>query len=441
MGRRTLVALGGVASLALGAGGAYFLGPILMGADDTEHVSKTPLAELRIERSERAYPLSGVVTVGSHPLDYAIVTAGTESRTTDETGAYSFTSAPLGEITVTRPGYYDYKFNFDGSGMEADPPMNARIVRGIRVSPEAAKSDTKFQELLDLAASTTINAFLFDTKGDYDYGSVNDRGVVFYETDVEAAQKPGLVVVWYDPVQRIQQAKDAGLYTITRIPVFISYNYVTAYPEHKLVDQYLDPGNRDAWEYALDLAVEACEKIGFDEIQFDYIRYPDGQAASQARKLGLIPDEATRIANVQGFLQEAADRLHPFGCAVSADSFGGITIDPGDYGVGQRLEEFSAPLDAYSPMTYPNLWGSGGLGFSNPNAHPKEVVAAQLDGALSRVAEWVAVRPLLQSIGYTNAKIRSEIDAAEERHLGWIIWNMDSNYSAGAFPAGTTGEG
>jgi hypothetical protein len=248
-GGRALIALGGIVSLALGAGGAYFLGLVSVGTADVDHVRKAPPAELRLERSERAYPLSGVVMVGSHPLDYAIVTAGTESRTTDDTGAYSFPSAPLGEITVTRPGYDAYKFDFDGSVVEMDIPMKLRIVKAIRVPPTVAGSDSAYQGMLDLAASTTVNAFVFDTKGDY------DGGFVFYETGVDAAQKPGLVDVTYDPVVRIQQAKDAGLYTITRIAVFFGEGYSNAYPEQRLVgptykpksrflDDYLDPGNR-----------------------------------------------------------------------------------------------------------------------------------------------------------------------------------------------------
>ncbi len=431
-----MVALGGIVSLAIGAGGAYFFGPTLLGTGDADHVRKVPPAELRLERSERAYPLSGVVLVGSHPLDYAIVTVGTESLATDETGAFSFTSAPLGEITVTRPGYNSLEYAFDGSVEEVDLLMEPVVVRALYVSPWTnPDDDATFQKYLDLAAVTTVNALVFDTKGDY------DGGYVFYDTQVPAAITAGAVDVRYDVTERLQQTHDAGLYAVSRIPVFISETYVKAFPEHRLVGQYLNPGNRDAWEYALDLAVEACG-LGFDEIQFDYIRYPDSQAASQAWKLGLIPDEETRVANVSGFLEEASDQLHPLGCAVSANTFGGVTVYDDDRDkIGQRLEDFTRPLDAYSPMTYPSLWATAWFGFSNPNAHPKEVVAAQLDSAMPRVAEWTTVRPWLQGWGYTSTQIRSEIDAADERGLGWIIWNVSGDYSASALPPGTVGAG
>lgn len=436
-GGRALLLTGGVLSLALGATAAYFLGPSLLGVGESHGATKIPLEGTRVERSERSFPLSGVVTIDGVPLDDATVTAGGESFYTDETGTFSFDRVPVGIVTVTRPGYLPAEYTFDGSVEEVDIALEPRIIRGIRVSPETAKSDAMFQEMLDLASQTTVNSFVFDTKGDYDYAGA--EGVVFYETQVAAAQKPGLVVVWYDPVERIQQAEDAGLYTITRIPVFISESYVEAYPEHKLVGRYLDPHNRDAWEYSLDLAVEACE-IGFDEIQFDYIRYPDGQAATTARNLGKVPDQATRIADIQGFLEEASDRLHPLGCAVSASIFGIVNMEDNDAGLGQKVEETSEPLDVYVPMIYPNQWPSGWFGLSNPSAHPGTVVGTVLDNAAPRVSGGTVVRPLLQGYYYTPSQIRAEINAAEARGYGWQIWNMDSVYSVESFPPATTGE-
>ncbi|MBN2176820.1 MAG: hypothetical protein JW722_04095 [Demequinaceae bacterium] len=437
-GGRALLALGSVLSLALGASGAYFFGPTLLGMGDGDHARKVPLAEIRVERSERAFPLSGVVMADGIPMDDATVMAGGQSVYTDATGAFSFEHAPLGTVTVARPGFETLEYTFDGSVEEVDLVIEERIIRGIRVPPLVAKSDTEFQKMIDIADQTSVNAFVFDTKGDYDYAGA--EGVVFYETEVEAAQKPGLVVVWYDPVQRLQQAKDAGIYTITRIPVFISQSYVDAYPQHKLVGRYLDPGNRDAWEYALDLAVEACE-LGFDEIQFDYIRYPDGQAATTARNLGLVPNEATRVATIQAFLEEASGRLHPLGCAVSADIFGIVNVEDDDAGLGQKVEEISVPLDIYVPMIYPNQWPSGYFGLNDPSDHPSTVVGSVLDTAAPRLAPGTIMRPLLQGYYYSPSQIRAEIDAAESRGFGWQIWNMDGIYSIDSFPAGTTGAG
>lgn len=437
-GGRVRMLLGGVVAVAVGAGGMYLVGPALGMGATAEHVRKDPPAQLRLERTDRAYPLTGIVTNDSGvPLADAVVEVGGESVTTDAEGTFSFEAVPLGSITVTRPGYRPADYTFDGSVEEADIAMEVRIVRGIRVPPIVAGNDTSFQEMLDIAATTTVNAFVFDTKGDY------DGGYVFYDTQVSAAVDGGLVRVAYDPVQRLQQTHDAGLYAVTRIPTFISSAYTAAYPENKLVTQFLDPGNRNAWQYPLDLAVEACQ-LGFDEIQFDYIRYPDGYASTQARNLGKTPsDQATRVANISGFLDEARSLLHPLGCAVSADIFGIINMAKNDQYLGQLVEETSQHVDDYVPMIYPSQWDAdpGWFGYDVPSQHPKEVVGAVLDSAISRVAPGTIIRPLLQGYSLSSSKIFAEISAAEERGLGWQVWNMDGVYNVNSFPAGTTGEG
>jgi hypothetical protein len=437
-GERVRMLLGSVVAVAVGAGGMYLAGPALgMGASE-EHVRKEPPAQLRLERSDRAFPLTGVVTgLSGLPLDSATVVAGDISAVTDSEGVFTFESVAIGPISVTRPGYLPFEYAFDGTVEEADIAMEVRIVRGIRVPPVVAGSDAAYQEMLDIAATTTVNTFVFDTKGDY------DGGYVFYTTQVAAANDGGLVRAAYDPVQRLQQAHDAGLYTITRIPTFISSAYTAAYPENRLVTQFLDPGNRAAWEYPLSLAVEACN-LGFDEIQFDYIRYPDGQASGQARSQGKTPsDQEARVANISGFLEEARTRLHPLGCAVSADIFGIINMAKNDQYLGQLVEDTSQHVDVYVPMIYPAQWDSdpGWFGYSVPSQHPKEVVGAVLDSALARVAPGSIVRPLVQGYSLTSSKILAEISAAEDRDLGWQVWNMDGVYNVASFPAGTTGTG
>ncbi len=426
-GGRVGVALGAVCALVLGAGGMYMFGPGIR-AGDVDHEHKQPPAELRLDRSDRAYPLSGLVTVGSHPLDYAIVTAGDQSRTTDGEGKFAFDSAPFGAITVTRPGYDDADFTFDGSVTEADIPMKARIVKAIHISSTWALDDAEYQRLLDLADVTTVNAFVLDAKG--------DNGFVDYATKVQVAVDNNLIDKdTYDVERRLAQAKERGLYTIIRIPAFNDGAYARAFPKQAIGSQFVDPAEPAAREYNLALAVEAC-RMGFDEIQFDYIRYPDMASSKTPRS------STDRVANIRSFLEEARDLLHPLECALSADSFGEPTIKTGDSGIGQLLEEFSAPLDAYSPMGYPNLWATGSFGLPDPENHPKEVTEGELDGAIPRVAEWTVVRPYLRASWYPSSWILVEIAVAEDRGLGWVIWDSyDDPLSVSDFPVGTTGEG
>lgn len=429
-GKIALAVLGGLVAVAVGGGAMYAFGPAAGGGEPTVHAVKQPPEALRLDRTDRAFPLTGTVTAEGIPLDDATITVGEQSVTTDETGTFSLGYVPLGPVTVSRPAFLPTEFTFDGTAADTEVALEGRVVRALYVPPVVAGDDADFQALVDLASITSVNAFVFDTKGDH------DGGYVFYETEVQAANDAGAVRVWYDPETRLQQVHDAGMYAITRIPAFISSKYTAKYPEHRLVTQYLDPGNRAAWEYPLNLAVEACT-LGFDEIQFDYVRYPESYNKAVA------PNQDARVANIKAFLEEAVVRLHPLGCAVSADVFGIVNVANDDQGIGQLIDEISIPLDVYSPMIYPEQWSNIGslIGIAQPTSNPGGTVGAVLDAASPRIAEGVLIRPFLQAYSLKSSGIAAEIAAAEERGCGWLLWNVAGNYSADALPAGTTGVG
>ncbi len=382
-----------------------------------------------LDRSDKpTYPFSGVVTNGTIPLANATVTAGGESVTTGPDGAFSLSDVPIGPVTVTRPAYETTTYDFDGVTLEASIAMSPFIVNALRVVPDTAKSDSAYKKILALAASTSVNTFVFDTKGDF------EEGEIYYASEVPAAVDKGLVKPVYDVKKRLAQAKEAGLYTITRIPTFLDPAYAKAYPKDVLAGDWLDPAKKSAWEYPISLAEEACD-LGFDEVQFDYVRYPSGQAASKARSAGKVPGASGRTANIKAFLTAAADRLHAKGCAISADIFGIVNAIKDDQGIGQLVEEVTVPLDAYSPMVYPEQWGAGWFGLDQPANHPGDLVKAVLKRAAPRVAPGVVVRPWLQAYYYSGKQILAEIHSAEARGYGWILWNSRGNYSKSALPS------
>lgn len=429
VGRRAWAAAGGVVAVALGAGGMYLLGGEGSPVGNHAPLVKDPPSGLRLERTDRAFPLAGVVTADGGPLGDAQVTVGEETVYTDETGMFSFGYVPLGVVTVTRPGYRPVEYTFDGSLESVEIPMDHRIVRAIHISSSWSVNDAEMSRLIDLAGVTTVNAFVFDAMG--------DDGYIDYNTQVQAAIDHRMIADEpYDVAARLQQAKDAGLYTIVRISVFANPQAVKAFPSLALGGGFLDPAKPEAWEYPLALATEACN-LGFDEINFDYIRYPSTFFKNTPQT------QEGRTANIGAYLDEARARLHALGCAVSANSFGGPTMVTTDYGIGQRIEDFTAHIDAYSPMTYPDLWKSPGyFGFKDPWNHPKEVVAGQLDSAMPRMDDAAVMRPWLQASWYPDSWILVQIEVAETRGLGWMIWNAyDDPMRTSSFPAGTTGEG
>ena len=172
--------------------------------------------------------------------------------------------------------------------------------------------------------------------------------------------------------------------------------------------------------------------MGFDEIMFDYVRYPSGRTADVSGQFDLTQEQ--RLEVVAGFLSEARELLTPMGCAVSAAIFGIVVSVPDDQGLGQRPEEVSAQTDALSPMVYPSHYSNGWLGFSDPNDYPYEVTADAITDARARMEPGARLRPWLQAFWWTNSQIRASIQAAEDLEAEWILWNVRSNFDLEALP-------
>ena len=364
-----------------------------------------------------------VVDAEGGPVPGAVVTVGGSSVTTAADGWFDLATTVVEPVTVTKPAWVSAEVDWNGDSGFLTVPIEPFVVRGLRVGGGAAGSDEAFAGILDLAASTAINTLVFDTK--------QEGGKVMYDTRVEEAHASGAVDVLYDPVERIAQAKEAGLYTITRIVTFEDWFFAQANPGGAFNSQWLNPADQSNWEYPLALAEEACE-LGFDEIQFDYVRFPSGETASSTGQLDMTQEE--RVGAIESFLARARAILHPMGCAVSADIFGIVVSTPNDQGIGQRPEELTRQLDAISPMVYPSHYSDGWRGFAVPNDHPYDVTAGSIEDALPRLDEGTILRPWLQAFWWTNDQIRRSIQAAEDRGLGWILWNARSNFSASAIP-------
>jgi hypothetical protein len=350
----------------------------------------------------------------------ASVGFGDATGMTDPEGRFSLETHSPGEVIVEKRGWAPTAVAWQETPLAIT--LEPIRIRGLRVGAEAAGSDPAFQGILDLAAATAVNALVFDTK--------QEGGKVLYQTAVPAAHQIGAVDPWYDPSARVSAAHEAGLYAITRIVAFEDAYWVAAHPEEKLAGPWAHPASPGARQYAIDLALEACS-IGFDEVQFDYVRFPAGRTAEVSGQLE-VP-QADRVAAIESFLGAARAALAPAGCSMSADIFGIVVSTPDDQGLGQRPEELSPHLDALSPMVYPSHYSPGWLGLGDPNAYPYEVTANAIDAAAPRMAAGV-LRPWLQGFWWSNAQIRESIQAAEDRGVGWMLWNVASNFSVEALP-------
>ncbi len=371
-----------------------------------------------------------VVDEKAIPIRSATITAGSASGMTDDEGLFHIRVVEPGTITVTRPAWLEASFEWDGGPGEVLVELEPFNARAVHITGEAVAN--RLDTFIDMAMTTELNALMIDLK--------DETGLVWYQSQNPMAAEVGAVHGVYDLEEVARRAEAAGLYLIGRLVVFQDPIVARAKPAMAVWDAatnaplttnnqyFLDPTDPDARAYALALAEEVCA-LGVDEVQFDYVRFPDKRPESSQFDGGSVTPDLRR-ATITSFLTEAVGLLHPMGCAVAADVFGYITAPSNDFpdgGVGQNWEEITRLVDVVSPMVYPSHYDFGFYeGIENPNDQPGEMVDRALRDGLSRLSTNVIVRPWLQDFGYTEAKVREQIDVAESLGLGWMLWNAES---------------
>ena len=393
-------------------------------------VAVEAFSENAFEVPLRPVVLRGTVTDSSgFGLGGSTVTLGDREVVTDENGRFALSRAVAGLMTAARPGWHAAQLEWSGEELVTDIALAPRIIKGLHIGANILSSETEFTALLDIAEETVVNALVIDVKV--------ENGVILFNSQVPLARQIGAVSPLFELEWVVAEMDARGLYKIARIVSFQDPIAARAVPEISVFDPetglayqkrgqyFLDPSDPQARAYALDLAEEVCA-AGFNEIQFDYVRYPDGYPDQVV--FDVTPTEESRVATIAMFLNEASDRLHPLGCAVAADIFGFITSVPDDGGIGQHFATLSAAADVLSPMIYPSHYSTGWFGYDNPNDHPAGVVGGALDGSVTRLDGPAVVRPWLQDFYYDASQVRAEIEEAESRAMGWMLWNALSNF-------------
>ncbi|MBO4899108.1 MAG: putative glycoside hydrolase [Lachnospiraceae bacterium] len=319
-------------------------------------------------------------------------------------------------------------------------------VRGIYVTGPVAGS-SRFEEILDVIDQTDINAVVLDIK--------NDEGVVSFKMTSGTPADIGACVGYIRDIDSVlSELKKRDVYVIGRIACFKDPILAEAIPELALLSDdgtpvtdkeglaWVNPCSEDTWEYMIELAEYGAD-LGFDEIQFDYVRFPVGDEAANA-DYGTEINDTDKHTYIEGFLRKASERIHAKGIPVSADLFGTVIGNEIDVTmVGQDYAELARCVDAICPMVYPSHYGNGVYGFSVPDARPYDTVYAALSDSvevLSEVpgTERAVVRAWLQAftatwvtghITYGADEIREQIRAVEDAGYDeWILWNARNNY-------------
>ncbi len=325
-----------------------------------------------------------------------------------------------------------------------EPPAS---VRGIYLNAWAFGSQ-RFYDLVRLADTTEINAFVIDVK--------DDTGYMTYRSGVPVAVETGAnaMIRARDTAERVALLKERGIHPIARIVVAKDPLLAVRKPEwavlhvdggfwtDRIRSRWVDAYNDSVWIYAADIAAEAV-LMGFREIQFDYLRFPDEpremlvQAIFPSRR----PGESYRAA-VRRNVELMRNRLAHLGVPFTLDIFGLTTSVDGDPGIGQVWEDLVPLADVVLPMVYPSHYRRGYYGIEHPNAQPYAVVHRALSDAVRRSAgipRAARIRPYLQAftiyrVRYTADEIRAQIQAAADVGISeWVLWNPRSVYPPDAF--------
>jgi len=377
---------------------------------------------------------------GATVADGVITVAGQERRA-DKSGAFRFDRNAY-RVLARAPGYRAASLSVEelassGGVLRLEP----FTPRALYLTVYGIGSKKLTGDVLAIIGSGSANALVIDLKG--------DRGIVPYPSAVQLTTNPGARAVTSIPNLRelVETMHASGVYLIARIVVFKDDPLAAARPDLaiKSLDGELfkdgeglawtDPFQAEVRNYNIDLAVEAAQ-AGFDEIQFDYLRFPDS-----AIPLILAGDssESARTDTITGFLMEARRRLAPYNVFVAVDMFGYVCWNTSDSGIGQKLEEIAPYVDYLSPMLYPSGFTFGIPGARNPVAESYSIVYASLEKARTRLnISPKRFRPWLQAFkdyafdrrSFDADEVAEQIRAATDFGSdGWMLWNAHNTYS------------
>jgi hypothetical protein len=321
-------------------------------------------------------------------------------------------------------------------------------VEGIYVTAPTAGTDY-INHLIELADTTEINAMVIDVK--------DDHGKISYHMDSAMAKEIGSTTNTISDIDTlVKTLKEKDIYLIARIVAFKDpylaeqrQDLAVKNPDGTLFrdsngEAWVNPYKKDVWDYLAEVATEAA-KAGFDEIQFDYIRFSTGQGISKAD----FGEEAKIISKeeiITQFTKYIYEKLNPLGVFVSADVYGTIINSSVDASlVGQNYVEMAKYLDYICPMIYPSHFGEGNYGIDYPDLEPYNIINKVLTVSQEKLAQIpegehkAIVRPWLQDFTATWIKHHMEYGAKELREqidgvnsVGydeWLLWNAASNYT------------
>jgi hypothetical protein len=324
-------------------------------------------------------------------------------------------------------------------------PVFKPVVRGIYATGNSI-GGSRFQRLLQLINQTELNAIVVDVK--------EDNGFMTFKSTTPKLQSLATMMNYIrDPQAAVNTLRTNRIYPIARIVVFKDTSLSRKHPEWSFRnpdgsvwrngrgESFVNPYVKEVWDYNIEVAKEAA-RLGFQEIQFDYVRFPEG-FEKRANTLKYVTDSRTRTQAVTEFVEYAKAQLSPLGVEVSVDIFGYAAAVPAAEGIGQDFNLISSNVDVICPMVYPSHYSTGWYGSNVPDAAPY----ATIDGAMKDTLEKLStlgdtkptIRPWIQDftaswipghIRYGKREVEAQIKAMYDNGIyEFLLWNAGNTYT------------
>ncbi|WP_066187097.1 putative glycoside hydrolase [Gracilibacillus timonensis] len=342
------------------------------------------------------------------------------------------------------------RFTYD-SGYDFEYP---EAVRGLYATGNSA-GGSRFDSLLDLIDNTDLNSMVIDIKEDGGHITVDPEQELPYEDAIQEVIK--------DPEAMMERLEEEGVYPIARIVVFKDTQLAEARPDLSFTENgevwkngkkeaFVSPFQKEVWDYNVEIAKMAAE-MGFQEIQFDYVRFPEGFENKDEEleyNLGDYQDVdmnniKKRVEAVTNFVSYAREELSDYDVDVSVDIFGYAATIEETPGIGQNFSRISDNVDVISSMIYPSHW-TPYFGIDNPDEEPyrlvdeyakveNEVLGALDEAPVSRPwiqdfsAPWLYSGPTFE---YGVSEVEAQIKALNENGIDeFLLWNSGNSYTEG----------
>jgi hypothetical protein len=327
-------------------------------------------------------------------------------------------------------------------------------VRGVYVTGHSAGGE-RFSYLIDLLDKTDLNAMVIDIKDDFGYITYNP-----VDNSLLKALDIGKPYI-EDPHAMLKILEEKKIYPIARIVVFKDSVLAEKRPDLSFMDggsvwengrgeSFVNPFMKEVWDHNINIAIEAA-KMGFQEIQFDYVRFPEGfekrhdslKYTYESYAESELEPVQRRVEAITDFVAYAREQLKPYGAKVSVDIFGYAATLPEAPGIGQNFGKISENVDVISSMIYPSHWTSY-FGIEKPDLEPYKLVSeyAKVENAkLAELKSPPVSRPWIQDFSapwlgsgnylrYGKTEVDAQIKGLKDNGINeYLLWNAGNKYS------------